>query len=94
MLSSSPEQSRRLDAEVADLLLAAVEETRLVRRFEDVARGLDELLLGVRHLLLLRLLGLEVGEDGRKVALVELLDLVSVPLGAKALVREREKNEG
>mmetsp|Transcript_43411 Transcript_43411/g.140146 ORF Transcript_43411/g.140146 Transcript_43411/m.140146 type:complete len:598 (+) Transcript_43411:737-2530(+) len=74
VLAAAAEEAGGLDAEVAHLLLAAVDE-----REDAVGLRLVLLLLRLRllllgHLLLPRLLLLEVRRNRRKVALVELLD--------------------
>lgn len=80
VLSTSPEQSRRFDPEVSNLLFPPIEQAGLVRCLDDIALGFDDLLLRGGELLLLGLLAFEVVEDGSKVALVEGGDLGAVGL--------------
>lgn len=80
MLATPAEQAGGLDAEVADLLNATVKQAGLEGLFGDVADRLGLLLLRSCHLLLLRLLRLKVGKDGREVAVIERGDLGAVRL--------------
>lgn len=80
MITTPTKQTRRFDAEVANLLFPAIEETVSVWRFQRVLGGLRSLLLRLSHLFLLLLLRLEVLEHRPEVAELELRDLNAVPL--------------
>lgn len=82
MLTAPSEQTRRLDPEVADLFLPAVEQAKLVRLLELVLLGLECLLLLFGEALLLLALDLEIVEDRLKIAFGELFDLSTVALEA------------
>jgi hypothetical protein len=80
VLAAPAEEPRRLDAEVPDLLLAAVERARREWRLERVLGRFRGLLVRGRHALLLRLLGLEVLVHRPEVALRQVGDVHVVTL--------------
>lgn len=84
MLSTTPEETRRLNAEVTQLLDPPIEETRLVRFLNDVPRCFDCLLLGCADGLLGCLLRLEVIEHGSEIALLEVINLRSTELRTRS----------
>ena len=80
MVATATEQTWRFDSEVANLLLASVEETVSIWRLQRVLGGLRRLLLGGGHGFLLFLLRLEVLEHRPEVAQLKLRDLDTVLL--------------
>jgi hypothetical protein len=80
MLAATTEETRRLDTEVADFLLATVEHASRERLLSLVLYGLQLLLLRSSERLLAGLLRLEVRVHGAEVTLFELLDLRAVAL--------------
>jgi hypothetical protein len=80
VLAAPAEEPGRLDAEVPDLLLAAVERARRERRLERVLGRFRGLLVRRRHALLLCLLGLEVLVHWPEVALCQVGDVHVVAL--------------
>lgn len=82
MLASTAEETWRLNTEIADLLLTAVEKASRVFELRRIPLRLGFLLLCSRHRLLPGLLGFEVLEHRPEVALVEDRDLSAVELRA------------
>ena len=80
VVTPAPEKTGRFYPEVANLLLATVEETVSIWRLQRVLGGLRRLLLGGGHRFLLFLLRLEVLEHRPEVAQLKLRDLDTVLL--------------